>query len=544
MEVRHLSQLLGESVARRPNHPAVEDEHGRWLTYAALEREADRLATRLARWGVDRGDRVGLWLPKSLEAVSSIHGILRTGASYVPVDPTGPAIRTASILESSGVKAAVVAAELAPALRTAWAGSSPMPRLIIVEGKATRSAESLPCQSVEVASLDQMSSGDASWADVMADDAPTPLWPNRAEDDLAYILFTSGSTGQPKGVMLSHRNAFTFLDWCQHSFGPWGSDECFASHAPFHFDLSVFDLFAPCRNTSTLVLISENLGKDPARLGDFLARRGISVWYSAPTILALLTEHGGLDRTGFPAPRLVLFAGEVFPIATLRRLRALWPLATIWNLYGPTETNVCTAYPVPMTIPSDRISPYPIGRVCPPLRARVVDEKGSDVSPGVLGELVIAGPGVMRGYFDEPELTAAAFLVDNNTHWYRTGDLVCDDGTGSFEFHGRRDRMVKKRGYRIELGEIESALYRHDGVDRAGVVAQADEEGVFITAFIALKPNLKKSVIAMKRHCTHFLPHYMIPDTIAFVDNLPATTTDKLDYQRLKSLAAQEGPGT
>ena len=343
--------------------------------------------------------------------------------------------------------------------------------------------------------------------------------------------------------MLSHANAFTFLDWCRQALGPWDDDDRFASHAPFHFDLSVFDLFASCRNAATLVLIGESLGKDPARLGDFLAERRISVWYSAPSILALLTQHGGLDRPGFPAPRLVLFAGEVFPIAALRRLRALWPRAAMWNLYGPTETNVCTAYPIPATIPADRTDPYPIGPVCPPLRARVVDEHGRDVPPGTLGELVIAGPGVMRGYFGQPELTAAAFLVDDDgTRWYRTGDLVRDDGAGCFHFHGRRDRMVKKRGYRIELGEIESALYRHDGVDRAGVVAQADEVGVSIAAFVALKPNQKKSIIAMKRHCTHYLPHYMIPDTITFLDDLPATSTDKVDYQRLRSLAAEQGP--
>ena len=271
------------------------------------------------------------------------------------------------------------------------------------------------------------------------------------------------------------------------------------------------------------------------------AQTRISVWYSAPTILALLAQQGRLDRPGMHAPRLVLFAGEVFPIAALKQLRGLWPEAALWNLYGPTETNVCTAYPIPATIPDDRTVPFPIGKVCPPLAARVVDEQGRDAAAGTLGELVIAGPGVMRGYFGQPELTSAVFFTNGKTRWYRTGDLVCDDGDGCFLFHGRRDRMVKKRGYRIELGEIESALYRHDGVDRAGVVAQADEVGISIAAFVALKPDQKKSIIAMKRHCMSYLPAYMIPDTFTFLDDLPRTSTDKVDYQRLRSLAALEG---
>jgi acyl-coenzyme A synthetase/AMP-(fatty) acid ligase len=340
--------------------------------------------------------------------------------------------------------------------------------------------------------------------------------------------------------MLTHGNAFTFLDWCQATFDLRPEDR-FSSHAPFHFDLSVFDLFASCRNGATLVLIGEGLAKDPARLGPFLSGRRISVWYSAPSILALLTQYGGLEQTGRSVPRLVLFAGEVFPIAPLRHLRALWPSATLWNLYGPTETNVCTAYPIPATIPADRTEPFPIGTVCPPLRARVVDEQGRDVTVRAVGELVVAGPGVMCGYFGQPELTARAFFRDDDgTPWYRTGDLVADDGAGCYAFHGRRDRMVKKRGYRIELGEIESVLYRHDGVDRAAVVARSDDAGVSITAFVAMKPAAKGSIIAMKRHCTVYLPHYMIPDSITFLPSLPTTSTDKVDYQGLKRLASDQ----
>jgi amino acid adenylation domain-containing protein len=530
---RHLSRLLEEAAGLRPEHPAVIDEQDRVLSYAALAHAADRLATRLARWGAGRGDRVGLWLPKGLEAVAAVHGILGSGAAYVPVDPTGPALRAAGIFAASGVKAVVVAAELAGSLRGAWIGPGPLPRLILTGGDQTGQGPTGPTPAA----------ADTSWAEVMADDAPSPLPPPRDPDDLAYILFTSGSTGQPKGVMLSHENAFTFLDWCQQALGPFSGEDRFSSHAPFHFDLSVFDLFACCRNAATLVLIGERLAREPAALGTYLAGRRISVWYSAPSILALLADQGRLDQPGVVPPRLVLFAGEVFPIGPLRKLRRLWPEARLWNLYGPTETNVCTAQPIPAEIPDDRAEPFSIGRVCPPLRARVVDEQGADVPAGERGELVITGPGMMRGYFGQPELTACAFFLDaSGTNWYRTGDLVIDDGTGCFHFHGRRDRMVKKRGYRIELGEIESALYRHEGVDRAAVVARSHDAGVSIEAFVALKADRKRSIIAMKRHCTTYLPHYMVPDSITFMAALPMTSTDKVDYQRLKAMAPSRDP--
>lgn len=522
-DAQHLSRLLDLATTLRPDHPAVEDERGGTYTYRELFHAADRLATRLHRWGVGRGDRVGLFLPKGLEAVASIHGILRSGAAYVPVDPGAPAIRGAGILADAGVKAVVVLAEHAAELREAWPQTGPLPRFILVGESQAR-----PCPT------------DATWDRVLVDDAPSPLPPAYDHGDVAYILYTSGSTGTPKGVMLSHRNAFAFLDWCDQTIDVNACDR-FASHAPFHFDLSIFDLYASCRVGATLVLIGESTGKDPAKLGAFLRERSLSVWYSAPSILALLADYGAIGEPGFPAPRVVLFAGEVFPIVALRKLRNAWPTSALWNLYGPTETNVCTAFAIPDTIDDSREIPFPIGSACPPATMKVVDERGRTVPPGTVGELVVAGEGVMLGYFGRPDLTARAFFIDGQTAWYRTGDLVTDDGTGCYRFHGRRDRMVKKRGYRIELGEIESALYRHEGVDRAAVIARATEDGASLVAFIAMKPGLKGSIIALKRHCTRFLPPYMIPDEVQFLSNLPTTSTDKVDYQGLKRLVSMAG---
>ncbi len=525
---QHLRQLLDHASVERPEHPAVVDEQGRRWTYAELARSADRLATRLARWGVARGDRVGVFLPKGFEAVASLHGILRAGAAYVPVDPQGPTIRGAGILADAGVKAVVVLDEFAADLRAHWPESGPQPRFVVVQGSDDEANSGTPATKAR-------GPIDARWESVMADLAPSPLSPATEPDDLAYILYTSGSTGVPKGVMLSHRAAFAFLDWCSATFDLNPSDR-FASHAPFHFDLSIFDLFASCRVGATLALIGEGTGKDPARLAKFLRDSRVSVWYSAPSILRMLVERGGVDRPDFPAPRLVLFAGEVFPIDPLRKLRAAWPDADLWNLYGPTETNVCTAQQVPRIIPPDADEPYPIGSACSFGLARVVDEHGREVPPGSAGELIINGPSVMLGYWGRPDLTSRAFFLDDGGAWYRTGDLVSDLGGGTYRFHGRRDRMVKKRGYRIELGEVEAALYRLETVDRAAAVARVGEDGVTITVFVAMKPGTKGSIIALKRHCTRHLPPYMVPDEVQFLSNLPTTSTDKVDYQGLKTL--------
>jgi acyl-coenzyme A synthetase/AMP-(fatty) acid ligase len=234
-----------------------------------------------------------------------------------------------------------------------------------------------------------------------------------------------------------------------------------------------------------------------------------------------------------------LFAGEVFPIKHFRLLKSLIPHPAYFNLYGPTETNVCTFYRVPDEIDPQRREPYPIGRTCSHLESKVIMD-GREVRRGDEGELCIRGAGVMKGYWNQPTQTEEAFFVDDEGgRWYRTGDIVVEDEKEGFIFRGRRDRMVKRRGYRVELGEIEACLYRHPDIREAAVVALSDTEGVTIHAFVALAEGVKPSLIAMKRFCSSQIPLYMIPDRFFFQAALPKTSTDKIDYQKLKQLAAQ-----
>jgi acyl-coenzyme A synthetase/AMP-(fatty) acid ligase len=246
-----------------------------------------------------------------------------------------------------------------------------------------------------------------------------------------------------------------------------------------------------------------------------------------------------LQRYDYSELKTVLFAGEVFPIKHLRLLKSLLPEPRYFNLYGPTETNVCTYYEVPREIPEERTQPFPIGRACSHYDVKVVDEQGRDLPAGAEGELCASGAGMMVGYWNLPERTAAAFLSDpDGRRWYKTGDIVVEEADGNYTYVSRRDRMVKKRGYRVELGEVEVGLYRHPAVKEAAVIALSDEEyGVRLKAFLSCQGEERPSLIEFKRFCMEHLPGYMVPDLFSFHETLPKTSTDKIDYQQLKALA-------
>jgi amino acid adenylation domain-containing protein len=358
---------------------------------------------------------------------------------------------------------------------------------------------------------------------------------NPVGSDIAYILYTSGSTGKPKGVVHTHDSAAAFIDWCESTFNPVNDDR-FSSHAPFHFDLSILDLFLPLTCGARVVLIGEEAGKQPLTLAQVIEERALTVWYSTPSTLRLMTGYGRIERRNHSSLRLVLFAGEVFPVAALNSLRQHWTVPRFFNLYGPTETNVCTFFELPASIDAARTTPYPIGAVCDGDSARVLDTEGKDVVAGTEGELCVSGGTVMQGYWNLPERTAHAFVTDDaGVRWYRTGDIVVESPKDGYLFRGRTDRMVKRRGYRVELGEIEAALFAHPDIVDAAVTAPSDaESGVRLDATLVVPGTSRPSIVALKQYCSRNLPAYMIPDRFRFRDAIPQTSTGKVDYQKLQ----------
>jgi amino acid adenylation domain-containing protein len=368
---------------------------------------------------------------------------------------------------------------------------------------------------------------------------PDVLEPAQTIDlDLAYILYTSGSTGDPKGVMLSHRNALTFVDWATARLGVEASDRL-SSHAPLHFDLSIFDLFAAASAGAAVDLVPAETSVFPTAVASFIADRGITIWYSVPSVLSMLALRGGLEPGALPQLRTVLFAGEVFPVPYLRRLMRTLPHARFLNLYGPTETNVCTYYEVP-PLDDERVVPIPIGRAIDNVEVFAVGEDGERVPDGEVGELWVRGSSVMCGYWGDPTRTDRSLVGWNVGHGpgdpaYRTGDLVRRDAQGDYEFLGRRDSQIKSRGYRIELGDVEAALYAHPTVVECAVTAVPDELVTNrLKAYVVLREE--GTAADVLRVCGERVPPYMVPD-LEVREQLPRTSTGKIDRRALDVLA-------
>ena len=514
--------LLWHAVsASARSHAAREAVHDadKTITYAELERESDRFAALLASWGVGRGDRVALLMPKSVRSVITMIGTSKAGAAYVPVDPAAPVARSAFIIGNAGARVLVTSKRLLGLLH------EQLPQLARV-------------QTIIVADVDDDAPpadiSTVAWSAVSGTQPGSPN-PDTIEDDPAYILYTSGSTGTPKGVVISHRNALTFVEWGLDVYRPQPDDR-FSNHAPLHFDLSVFDIYCALHSGASVHLVPDRLAPFPMELAKWIEETRITIWYSVPSALIRLLQQGQLERFQYKQLRVLNFAGEVFPVKHLRPVMERFAYARFYNLYGPTETNVCTYLEVPRPLPEE-ITDLSIGRACANFDAFAVTENGQRAQIGEEGELVVRGPGVALGYWGLPERTAQSF-VQNPLHSdfvdlaYRTGDIVTTAADGSFTFLGRRDHMVKTRGYRVELGEIEHVLHQHTGVNAAAVFAVPDDD-IGARLWAAVVPVDHLTAEDLVGFCKTRLPHYAIPENFVLVPDMPRTSTGKVDRRSL-----------
>jgi amino acid adenylation domain-containing protein len=496
------------------------------LTYQQLDQLSNKLARVLLRLGVAPGDRVGVLAIKSAASVVGLYGALKAGACYVPLDPKAPVGRLSHIVRDSGVTV-LLADEARRSQAAALADAVPRPPAVVevrVPGLPERA---------EAASVPAKGEAIVPWTAV-AGESGEPLAEERAiETDLAYILYTSGSTGTPKGVMISHRNSLTFVDWAAAA-AELGEQDRVCSPAPLHFDLSVFDVFSTCRAAACLTVLPDGAAAFPVSIASWLEAERISVWYSVPSVLVLLARYGSLQRFDLSRLRTVIFAGEVFPPKYLTRLIAELPHSRYLNWYGPTETNVCTAFEVPAGW--DDARPAPIGKACANTEVFAVTSEGHRVArPGDVGELYVRGPSLMRGYWGQPAKTSEVlvpnpFRAEHDELVYRTGDVVTLEEAGNYAYLGRRDSMVKIRGYRVELGEVEATLYRHPAIREAAAMPVPDALlGSRLRAVVTADGGSKLTRENVLDHCRQWLPSYMVPDIVEFREGLPRTSTGKVD---------------
>jgi len=475
----------------------------------------------LAELGVKRGDRIGVFLEPSLETAISVYGIMSAGAVFVPLDANAPPARIAYAINDCGIKHITSGTKQSRSLIKVLEENISLEWVIGID-------EKLPIKTVSWDEIERMSPSQTVSIRVL-------------EDDLAYIMYTSGTTGTPKGIMHSHRSGLAYAKLSKDLYDV-GPTDILGNHSPLHFDISTMGYLTMPLAGGTTVLIPESQKLFPASLSRLMEKEKLTIWYSVPLALIHLLQRGVLGDRKLDSLRWVLFGGEPFPAKHLRSLMKLWGKATFSNVYGPAEVNQCTYFHLSKLPEKD--AAIPLGHVWNNTEVLIVDKNDLEVDDGEIGELLVRTATMMKGYWGKPELTQKAFFRRESFSnveeiFYRTGDLVWRNKDGQLMFAGRKDRQIKIRGYRIELDEIESVLISHSNIIETAVYYLKNEEDSSIEAIVVLSESEHETEETLKKFLAAKIPVYAVPRRIYFSYKIPRTAAGKIDYKELKRLSGQ-----
>ena len=523
--MRLLQDWVTHQAEVRPDATAIVFG-GEKLSYGQLEKSSNQLAYTLREAGCKKGDRICILMPKSPAAIVSMIGILKAGCLHVPIDMGSPAARIRQVLDSCQNRWILGAGSTAALFDDVLADDRLRAGISVgwLDAAAPTSERVRP----------EFSSADL-------DVAPSaPLSQLCTERDGSHILFTSGSTGVPKGVVITHSNVIAFVGWALKHFGIDHTDR-FSGHTPFHFDLSTFDIFGTLTAGAQLHLVPSETALLPPKLAEFIRASELTQWFSVPSVLNYLAKFNAVRPGDFPSLRRVLWCGEVLPTPALIYWMERLPRVRFTNLYGPTEATIASSYYDVASCPEDPKASVPIGKGCDGEELLVLDAKLQPTAPGEIGDLYIAGVGLSPGYWRDPEKTGSVFLrdprsTDSGVRLYRTGDLAWQDESGVVYFVGRADSQIKVRGYRIELGEIETALNSAGKLQECAVVAIQTESfgGWMICCAYVGRGGADVTPNHLREHLKKLVPNYMVPVRWMSYEVMPKNANGKIDRPRLK----------